>query len=32
MRRILRDAVRRDGEVLTLPVLARGTRQRRRCC
>ena len=29
MRRLLRDAVRRDGEVLSLPKLARKTRQRR---
>ena len=29
MRRLLRDAVKRDGEVLTLPVLARKNRQRR---
>ena len=29
MRRLLRDAVRRDGEVMSLPKLARKTRQRR---
>ena len=29
MRRLLRDAVKRDGEVLSLPKRARGTRQRR---